>query len=154
MNEIKSLDQVGIDMMAVFEGRVLHPYLDSVGIPTIGIGMTYYPETGKKVTMKDPPLNSNAEADRQFLLMAKHYSFAVYSVTRDDINQNQFNSLFSLTYNIGEGGFKGSTVLRLVNQHVSGQPLKDAFCMWKKAGGKVNTDLLARRVKEYNLFVK
>lgn len=150
--EITTLDTAGIKLIADFEGCILHPYHDQVGIPTIGIGMTYYPETGKKVTMQDPPLKSIDEAYRQFSLMARPKCHAVYSVTRDDITQNQFNALVSLTYNIGEGGFKSSTVLKRVNQYITGQALKDAFMMWIHAEGKVIDDLVSRREKEFELY--
>lgn len=88
-----------------------------------------------------------------FLTLSRHYALTVYSLTRDDINQNQFNALFSLCYNIGEVGFKGSTALKLVNQHITGQPLKDAFLMWDKAQHKIIADLQQRRLKEYQLFI-
>jgi lysozyme len=155
--EIKELDDAGIAFLASMEGCVLHPYLDSAGIPTIGIGMTYYPETGKRVTMQDKPLASIAEAYRQFGLISKPKCMAVYSVTRDDLTHNQFNALASLTYNIGEAGYKGSTVHRLVDQRITGKPLKDAFCMWDKITKDgvhwVDSGLLERRIKEYNLYM-
>jgi len=158
MKEITELDDAGVKLIADFEGCVLHPYLDQVGICTIGIGMTYYPETGKKVTIKDKPLESIAEAYRQFKLMVKPKCFAVYSVTRADLTQNEFNALVSLTYNIGEAGYKGSTVHLLVNQHITGDALKNAFCMWDKVtrDGKhvVDEGLLKRRIKEYNTYIK
>lgn len=150
--EIEQLDQTGINLIKGFEGCVLHPYLDQVKIPTIGIGMTYYPSTGKKVTMQDAALTQQ-QADSEFLLLLKPYCLAVYSTTRDDLTQNQFNALVSLTYNIGMGGFKGSTVHRLVNANVTGQQLKAAFLMWKKADGKVLNDLVKRRTKEYNTYI-
>lgn len=156
--EITELDDAGVALLELYEGCVLHPYLDRAKIPTIGIGMTYYPETGKKVTMQDKPLVSVSEAYRQFKLMAKPKCLAVYSVTRDDLTHNQFNALVSLTYNIGEAGYKNSTVHRLVNQNIIGPPLKDAFCMWDKITEDgvhiVDKDLLARRIKEYNLYMK
>lgn len=149
---ITQLDQSGIDLMISFEGCVLHPYLDQVGIPTIGIGMTYYPDTGKKVTMSDPTITKQ-QADTMFLAMSKHYAMTINSATREDINQKQFNALFSLCYNIGEAGYKSSTVLKLVNQYITGQPLKDAFLMWNKANHKVVNDLTIRREKEYQIFI-
>jgi len=151
--EIQQLDQAGIDLIKEFEGCILHPYRDQVGIPTIGTGMTYYPSTGKKVTMTDRPI-TQAQADAMFLQLVKPFELAVYSTTRDDITQNNFNALVSLCYNIGTGGFKGSTVLKRVNQHITGQPLKDAFLMWTKAGGKVLQDLVDRRNKEYQTYIK
>lgn len=158
MKEITELDDAGVKLIADFEGCVLHPYLDTAGIPTIGIGMTYYPETGKRVTLKDKPLESIAEAYRQFKLMARPKCLAVYSVTRDDLKQNEFNALVSLTYNIGEGGYKGSTVHALVNQHMNGEPLKNAWLAWDKITKNgvhvVDDGLLKRRTREYNLFIK
>jgi len=150
--EITTLDKAGIDLIAKFEGCVLHPYLDSVNIPTIGIGMTYYPETGKKVTMADHALASKDEAYRQFSLLVKPFCLSVYSTTRDDLKQHEFNALVSLAYNIGTGGFKTSTVHRLVNEKTSGEPLKKAFLMWNKAGGKVLDGLTKRRQLEYNVY--
>jgi lysozyme len=150
--EITQLDQAGIDLMIQFEGCILHPYRDQVGIPTIGIGMTYYPGTGKKVTMQDPPITQQ-QANDMFLEISKPFAMAVYSTTRDDLTQNQFNACFSLCYNIGTGGFKNSTVHRLVNEKVTGDQLKAAFLMWTKAGGKVLRDLVKRRTKEYEVYM-
>jgi hypothetical protein len=70
--EIQSLDQSGIDLIIGFEGCVLHPYLDQTRTPTIGIGMTYYPSTGKKVTMADKPLTKD-QAYSEFLLLVKPF---------------------------------------------------------------------------------
>lgn len=152
MMEITQLDEAGLNLIKQFEGCILHPYRDQVGVPTIGYGQTYYPQTGKKVTMQDVAI-TQTQADAMFLQMLKPFELAVYSTTRDDLTQNQFNALVSLTYNIGTGGFKGSTVHRLVNQHITGQPLKDAFLMWTKAGGKVIQDLTERRIKEYQTYI-
>lgn len=151
--EIEQLDEAGIKLLIQFEGLVLHPYKDNAGIPTIGIGMTYYPETGKKVTMQDAPLPNDAEAYRQFLLMSRPYELAVYSTTRDDLTQNQFNALVCLTYNIGTGGFKGSTVHRLVNASVIGLPLQEAWLAWSHDGGKVDPGLLNRRKLELATYL-
>jgi lysozyme len=150
--EITTLDETGLNFLKNEEGCILHPYKDSVGIPTIGIGMTYYPQTGKKVTMQDGPITL-AQAEGMFLLMLRPYCLAVYSTTRDDLTQNNFNALVSLCYNIGTGGYKGSTVHRLVNQNIIGAPLKDAFLMWSKAGGKINQGLHDRRLREFQLYV-
>lgn len=149
--EITKLDQEGLLFLTHEEGCVLHPYKDAVGIPTLGVGMTYYPTTGKRVTMQDTAITMQ-QATNMFSQMVKPYELAVYSTTRDDINQHQFNALVSLCYNIGTGGYKGSTVHRLVNLNVAGDQLKAAFLMWSKAGGAVNLSLKQRRVREFNLY--
>ena len=150
--EIQTLDTAGINLIAGFEGCVLHPYLDQVGIPTIGIGMTYYPSTGAKVKMTDQEITQQ-QANDMFAQMVKPFELAVYSVTRHDLTQNQFNALVSFAYNIGIGGFKGSTVLKMVNNNVLGKPLADAFMMWNKAGGKVIGALSNRRAKEFDTYM-
>lgn len=146
MAEIKTLDNAGINFLMKEEGLRLKPYLDSVGVPTIGIGMTYYPDTGKKVTMKDKALTQE-QALSYFAKIVKPYETAVWSVTRDDINQNQFNALCSLAYNIGVNGFKGSTVVKRVNANPSDIKIADAFLMWKKP-----IELLPRRKREVALY--
>lgn len=140
------MDQKGIDFLIKEEGNVLKPYLDSVGVPTIGVGMTYYPDTGKKVTMKDKPLTKE-QSIAYFKQMVKSYETAVWSVTRDDINQNQFNALVSLCYNIGIGAFKGSTVVKRVNKNPNDPRIAEAFEMWKKP-----LVLLKRRKREHSLY--
>lgn len=149
MTEIKTLDQRGRDFLAKEESIILKPYLDSVGIPTIGIGCTYYPG-GKRVTMKDKPLKNVQAAWDLFDAVNSNFLFTVYSTTRDDINQNQFNALVSLCYNIGPAGFKSSTVLKLVNKNPNDLKIADAFRMWMNAGGK--PILLGRRNREVKMY--
>jgi lysozyme len=148
MTEIKTVSPEGIEFLIAEEGLILKPYKDSVGIPTIGIGCTYY-EDGRRVKMTDPPITKE-RAIRLFRNVLKLYEMAVWSVTRDDINQNQFNALVSLCYNIGANGFKGSTVVKRVNKNPKDPEIKSAFLMWKNAGGK--PILLGRRKREAALY--
>jgi lysozyme len=149
MEEIKEVSQAGIEFLSKEEGMVKRPYLDSVGVPTIGIGMTYYPSTGRKVTMQDRPLTTD-EVLKEFKIMLKTYEKGVWAPTRDDINQNQFDALTSLTYNIGVYGFAGSTLLKTVNKDPNSSAIQAQFEAWKNAGGK--PILLARRKREAKLY--
>jgi len=147
MTEIKFMDDAGIKHMLREEGLRLKPYLDTQGIPTIAVGCTYY-ENGRKVKMSDPTI-SKERAISLFRTVLKHYELAVYSTTRDDINQNQFNALVSCCYNIGVAGFKGSTLLKRVNAKASGEMIAKAFMMWTK-----NKELIPRRSREVELYFK
>lgn len=153
MTEIKYLDPVGRAAILKEEGLVLHPYLDSAGIPTIGIGCTYYPN-GKKVTMQDTPLPNEDAAWDLFDKINDHYLMTVYSVTRDDITQNMFNGLFLLCYNIGTTAFKSSTVVKLVNKNPNNPAIADAFYMWRfsKVNGVKKPILAGRRKREAKLY--
>jgi lysozyme len=146
--EIRTISQEGIDFIAKEEGCVLHPYKDSVGVWTIGIGSTYW-ENGTKIKPTDPSI-SQERAHHLFRNVIKSYETAVHSLTRDDINQNQFDALVSLCYNIGVNGFRKSTVLRKVNANPKDPSIVDAFKMWRNAGSK--PILLGRRIREAKLY--
>lgn len=131
------------------EGILLHPYKDSRGIPTIGIGSTYW-EDGRKVSMTDDPI-SLERAELLFHTTIKRYEDAVNKAIKSTINQNQFDALVSLCYNIGTAGFTTSTVVKRVNNNPNDKTIADAFKMWKKAGNDLTT-LLGRRIRESNLY--
>lgn len=148
-NEIKSLDRDGVNFIANEEGMILHPYLDQVGVPTIGVGCTYY-EDGRRVSMKDPFI-TKTRALALFANLLKNYELEVYSRTRDDINQHQFNALTSLCFNIGRAAYASSTVLKRVNYDIHDPAIKPAFEMWQNAGKRKGI-LLERRKREWKLY--
>ena len=146
--EIKSLDAKGIDFLIKLEGLRLKPYLDSVGVATIGVGCTYY-EEGKRVTINDAPITKE-RAISLFLNILGPYEKLVWSVTRDDINQDEFAALVCLAFNIGQTSFRNSTVLKKINAKKSLEEIRASWCAWKFAGGK--PILLGRRKKEFEYF--
>jgi lysozyme len=150
MAEIKKVSKNGLDFIAQEEGLRLKPYKCSAGVPTIGIGSTYY-EDGTKVKMTDAPITKE-RAYSLFQNVLKHYEMCVYTCTRDDINQNQFDALVSLAFNIGTNALKKSTLIKRVNKDPNGSDIEGAFLMWKNAGGK--PILLNRRKREYALYIK
>lgn len=141
---ITELDEEGFNFLSAEEGLVLHPYRDSKGIPTIAIGCTFYP-SGKKVTMDDPDITKEQAIDI-FNGISGDFLNAVGN-TSPNINQNQFNALFSLCWNIGVHGYLTSTARRLVSANPNDPAIGDAFRMWKKP-----IELLARREREIKLY--
>jgi lysozyme len=143
----------GIQFLIREEGLVEHPYRDSAGIPTIGVGMTYYPDSGKKVQMSDPALTFD-QCIVYLREMLKTYERGVYEVTRDDINQDQFDALTSFTYNIGVAGFRTSTLLKKVNANPNDPTIEKAFLAYSGArvDGVKKPILLGRRKREASLF--
>lgn len=138
-------------LLTKFEGFVPCPYKDQVGIPTIGIGTTVYP-SGKRVAMTDQCIN---------LEQAKAYAQGHIGPIEDllnhelpGLNQNQFDALVSFIYNIGDGAFRSSTLLRKAKVNKDDPTIKDEFAKWKKAGGKVLNALVIRRKKEAELYFK
>lgn len=142
---MRKLDDNGYKALHEREGLRLRPYLDTRGIPTIAMGNTYYSD-GCKVTMKDRALTLE-EANELGKLTADKFAHKVDLLVKSDINQNQFNALVSLAYNIGLNGFGNSTVLRLVNANPDNAKIQDAFMMWTK-----NKELIGRRKSEVNQY--
>ena len=145
------IDSVGRDLIYHFEGVMLKAYLDVAGVPTIGVGFTYYPggkkvKTGDEITLK--------QCDAMFATIVATYEEAVTNVVKVPINQNQFNALVSFSFNVGTSAFANSTLLKRINAKASPELIKAAFLMWIKAGGKVISDLKKRRTKEADLFNK
>ena len=147
MAEIKQMSENGLKFLMNNEGVILKPYLDTKGIPTIGVGNTYY-EDYTKVKMTDPPI-TQARAMELFKFILRQFEMTVYSNTRDDINQNQFDSLTSLCYNIGQQAFKNSTLVKRINSRASDQSVKNAFLMWNKPA-----EIMKRRKREVELYFK
>lgn len=143
--EIKQISDNGLKFLMNNEGVVLKPYLDTKGIPTIGVGNTFY-EDGSKVKMTDPPITEK-RAMELFRWILKQYELAVYSNTRDDINQNQFDAIVSFTYNVGVTAFKNSTLLKRINANASQQSITNAFMMWNKP-----KEIIGRRKREVELY--
>lgn len=134
------------------EGVRLKAYKDVVGIPTIGVGFTYYPGTGKKVEMGDTI--TQGQCDDIFTHIISTYEQAVTDAVKITLNQHQFNALVSFTFNVGTAAFKNSTLLKLINANASEDAITNQFLLWKKAGGKVVEDLLERRKREAALYFK
>ena len=55
-------EKKGLALIKKYEGFYSKPYLDPIGIPTIGYGATYYPNK-VKVTMKDKPLTEKEASE-------------------------------------------------------------------------------------------
>ncbi len=140
----------GVDLIRSFESLELKAYDDGVGVPTIGYGTTIYPN-GKRVQYGDTCTIEQAKSFMKYDL--KRFTEAVNGSVKVQVNQNQFDALVSLTYNIGISAFNGSTLLKKLNaSDYKGAAAQ--FDVWNKAGGKVMRGLTNRRAKERKLFEK
>ncbi len=145
------LDTNGYKLIQGFEGLKLSAYKDSAGIPTIGYGNITYID-GTKVKMGDSI--SQEKADQTFRYYADKFANQVDAVVIATLNQNQFNALVSMAYNIGIGAFSKSTLLKKVNANSCDKTIRDEFMKWVNSGGKKIQGLVNRRQKEADLFFK
>ena len=139
----------GIDLICNFEGKRLTAYDDGVGVWTIGFGTTVYPN-GIKVMKGDTC--TEAQAKTYMAHDLKKFEATVNKAVTVQLNQNQFDALVSLAYNIGTNAFSKSTLVKKLNANdIRGAA--DQFDVWVNAGGKRMQGLVNRHAKEKALFL-
>ena len=147
--ESMSVSNKGVDLICEFEGKRLAAYDDGVGVWTIGFGTIKYPN-GVRVKKGDTcTLEQAKEYMRHDLI---EFEYTVNSSVKVPLNQNQFDALVSLAYNIGSSAFKSSTLVKKLNTG-DYQGAADQFNVWINAGGKRMQGLVNRRDKEKLLFL-
>ena len=129
-----------------FEGTVLHPYLDTRGIWTIGTGNTTL-LNGQPVTAHTPPITlAEADALCEQTLRLKVLP-RLTSGLSNPLLDHQAAALISLVWNIGNGAFAASTVRRMLNL---GRPDLAVwhFRDWCHVAGRYSQALYNRRMAE------
>ncbi|MCO8082016.1 lysozyme [Acinetobacter lwoffii] len=140
----------GVDLICNFEGLRLKAYDDGVGVWTIGFGTTKYPN-GIRVKKGDTCTLDQAKAYMQNDL--KSFEQTVNNTVKVPLNQNQFDALVSLAYNIGPTAFEESTLVKRLNEK-NYKAAADQFGLWVNARGKRLQGLVNRRKIEMELFLK
>ena len=134
----------GIALVKEFEGLRLEAYMPTPDdVPTLGYGHT------KGVKMGDTCTEAEADAFlRQDVEWAEE---CVDNQVKVPLQQEEFDALVSLVFNIGCGNFAGSTLLRKLNDS-DYDGCSDEFKRWSKQKGKVLNGLVRRRFAEAKLF--
>jgi len=132
-------------MVAGWEGLRVRAYLDPVGIPTICYGET------EGVKMGD--VKTKAECDKMLTFKMAYLSWRVDNIVIISMKPETHAAMVSFVYNVGEGAFKRSTLLKKLN---AGDVV--GACMeldrWTYAGGRQLTGLVKRRAAERDLCLK
>lgn len=135
----------GLAALTAREGVRLHAYFDTRGIPTIGVGHT------SAAGPPRPYIGLTITADQCTAILAQDVTpceAAIKAGVKATLTQNQYDALVSLAFNIGVGGFLGSTVLRRLNAgQYRGAAL--AFAMWNKP-----SEIMGRRRSEIAQFLR
>jgi len=146
---MKTLSSYGLQLLKQFEGCKLEAYLDSGGVPTIGVGHIRGVKIGDVIT--------EAKADEMLHGDLVRYESCVNSYVIVPINQNQYDALICFAFNLGCGALKSSTLLRQLNT-LKYNKAADQFLRWDKVRIKGKLEKLSgltnRRAAERRLFVK
>ncbi|MCP5245696.1 MAG: lysozyme [Burkholderiales bacterium] len=84
----------------------------------------------------------------------ERFEAAVLSkVDRDHINQNEFDALVILCYNIGTYAFTTSSLARMLKGEKTGyRTIEAAWKAWEKSQGRVMQGLINRRNAEWRIY--
>jgi len=137
----------GIALIKSAEGLRLKAYPDpgTGGLPwTIGYGST----SGVTRNM----LITENQAEQMLAEDLVRFERIVQRAVRVPVNQGQFDALVSFTYNVGEGNFTKSTLLRKLNA-CDAAGAAEQFSRWINSGRKVLPGLVKRRAAERGLFL-
>lgn len=129
---------VGIAVHEGYRGEAYEPVKGDV--PTIGFGTTEGVEMGDRITPE--------RALVRLLQDANKFEKAVRRCAPVPMHQYEFDAYVSLTYNIGEGAFCRSTLVKLLNQQKYEEACKQIL-RWDKFNGRSLPGLTKRRQQEY-----
>lgn len=145
---MQKMNQAGLDLVKHFEGCELTAYKCPADVPTIGYGHT-------QTVTEDDVINKTmiTEGTAETLLRAdlKEAEEAVERLVTVSLTENQFSSLVSWTFNLGQGNLASSTMLKRINEgNFAAVPFE--MKRWDKAGGRKLAGLTKRRTAEAKLF--
>ena len=133
----------GLQLIEKHEGCQLRAYVCPAGKVTIGIGHTRTAKYGQVITK-----------EQAYDLLKSDLAIAEAEVNRHNLqlNQNQFDALVSLVFNIGSGAFSKSTLLLKIKGHSPMHEIRKEFGRWIYGGGQILPGLMQRRYDESILY--
>lgn len=135
----------GLALIKQFEGLRLKAYKCPAGVWTLGYGETRGIRPGMVWTRE--------QAEKALIEGVKPYANTVAkAIGKVPTTQNEYDAMVSFCFNVGDGAFRKSSVLR---HHVRGQKklAADAFMKWVKGGGRTLPGLVRRRKAERALYL-
>jgi lysozyme len=135
-----------IQFVSGWESCQLTPYLDPVGLPTIGYGHRLPPGASRDPITQDEAatiLATDLSATMRGLSMA----------VSADWSQQQADALCDLAFNCGVHAIANSHLMALFNTGDDAGALAQ-FLVWDHAGGGVSSGLLKRRLAEQAIFTR
>lgn len=146
-----AISEAGLQDIRAYESLRLNAYRDGNGVPTIGYGATRY-ENGQRVQMGDTITYERAE---QLLLwyVRRECEVPINALVVVPLNQDQFDSLCALVYNIGAAQFATSTLLKVINAGNDPGAVAEQIVRWRKDNGEDVRGLWRRRCREAELYL-
>lgn len=144
--QLQQLLAIAAQLCILFEGVYLRPYLCPAGIPTIGVGATFY-EDGRRVMLTDPPITRERAMQLLQWHLRRHFMPEVAKLCPGADTPPRLAALLDFAFNLGSGNLRASTLRRKVNDGLWDE-VPEQLMRWNKAGGRVLAGLTKRRAAE------
>lgn len=137
----------GIEFIKRHEGFRARAYKCPAGVWTIGYGHTGGVKSGDVITEAQGGMYLRADLAQAERVVEMQFL---------PLSQNKFDALVSFVFNVGEGNFLRSTLLRKAKRNVNDPEIANEFRKWNKA--RVNgilkplPGLTKRRAEEAKLY--
>jgi len=137
---------VGIALHEGYRDTAYHATADEKarGINTIGFGTTMNVQPGQRTTPERALVMLLADANR--------FEQAVKRCAPVPMHPYEFSAFVSLTYNIGEGAFCRSTLVRKLQAGAYSEACAEIL-KWDKQSGRTLPGLTKRRQQEYRMCI-
>ena len=141
------INAAGIGLIRHFEGTSLKAYRDPAGLWTVGTGHLIRPNEGHL-------LDGVTEAQAEALLRddLREAERAVANAVHVPLTENQRGALTSMCFNVGAGAFRGSTLVKKLN-NCDYAGAANEFTRWSYVKRVLVLGLLRRRRAEKALFL-
>lgn len=127
-----------------YEGKRYKAYYDTGGVLTNGVG-----HTGPDVY--EGQIVDDNQVDQWLIDDLEEAEEAIARWVKVPLTQGQFDALASFVFNIGEGQFRNSTLLKKLNAG-DYEGAKNQFQRWVYDNGKQQPGLVKRRIGEARRF--
>lgn len=160
INDHMSSSQRCVELLQQIETLRLNPYDDQTGKPitawckgaTIGFGHLILEHEWPKFRYG---LQALFEAEELLETDLEPLEETIRQAVIAPLNQQQFDALTLLAFNIGAPRFRQSSAVRLINDPRAVTPyvtLESAWMAWNKSQGQINQGLINRRACEWRVW--
>lgn len=133
------------------EGYSPYHYYDSVGVKTLGYGMT-----GNELNGVSVPLSETSATHYLVNNFNRDYYIQVLNIVKSkgvsNPLQREIDAFASFAYNCGVEGFRNSQLLKRYINGERGEGIHNEFMKWIHAGSSVSNGLIRRREEEWKIF--
>ncbi|KAJ2057742.1 hypothetical protein GGI17_005474 [Coemansia sp. S146] len=148
-----SVNQATIDLIERFEGFVVRPAPDPIGLPTVGYGHLCKSKNCGEVPYKFPLTKATAEELLRRDILTFTNCLDADIADKVTLNPNQWGALVSWAFNIGCGNARTSSLVKRLNNGENANTVaQQELPKWNRADGRVLKGLVDRRAAEVKLF--